>query len=164
MTSHDPYSSGEPHDPRDPAGQQPPADPGSWTHPSPDQPGYAAGPGQPGYGAGQPSSGGWAPQPEQKLGRATTALVLGIVALAGGAACVLPAVVGPVAWFLGAKARREIDAYPGRWTNRSEATAGMVMGIVSTVLLALLVLLLVVLVITIGAWDQSGTLSDSQPA
>ena len=98
---------------------------------------------------------------DSKNSRATTALVVGIVALGGAALC-LPALAGPFAWVLGARARREIDAQPGRWTNRAEATAGMVMGIVATVLLVLLVLAIVLLVIGVAAWDDSGSFSDPQ--
>lgn len=124
-----------------PSPQQPPQQPG-WQQ----QPGWA--PQTPPAGWQQPQPGWGAPLPvDRKLGSATTALVLGLIALAGGAVCFLPVLVGPFAWVTGARARNEIDRYPGRWTNRSEATAGMVMGIVATVLLVLGVLLLVLLLV-----------------
>jgi hypothetical protein len=95
--------------------------------------------------------------------RATTALVVGIVALGGAALC-LPALAGPFAWVLGARARREIDAQPGRWTNRAEATAGMVMGIVTTVALVLVVLLMVVLVVVSAViFDGGGSGGGGEP-
>ncbi len=40
----------------------------------------------------------------------------------------------PFAWVIGARAKREIDAQPGRYTNRGSAEAGVVMGIIGTVL------------------------------
>jgi hypothetical protein len=100
---------------------------------------------------------------DPKHGGATTALVVGIVALGGFVLC-LPALAGPFAWFLGARARREIDAHPGRWPNRAEATAGMVMGIVTTVALVLVVLLMVVLVVVSAATFDGGGTSGNEPA
>jgi hypothetical protein len=69
--------------------------------------------------------------------QANTALVLGIVSLAGGMLCGLPLLAGPFAWYTGRKVKREIEAAPQHYTGGSEAGAGMVLGIVSTVLLAL---------------------------
>jgi hypothetical protein len=80
---------------------------------------------------------------------ANTALVLGIVALGGGFICGLPILAGPFAWYLGSKVRREIDAEPQRYAGRSEAQAGMILGIIATVLL-LLAALAIVAVIAIG--------------
>ncbi len=110
------------------------------------QPAY----GQPAYG--QPAY-GYAPQNHP---RATTALVLGLVGLIGTLLCGVGLLVGPVAWYLGASARREIDAEPGRYGGRSEATAGMVMGIITTVLLALAVLAVAV-VLVVGVAGTSTT-------
>ena len=69
--------------------------------------------------------------------RATAALAVGIVSLAG-AVFVLPAALGPVAWYLGISARRSIEREPHRWGGRGQATAGMVMGIIASAVLALL--------------------------
>ncbi len=134
---------------------QPPDD----AEPRPDQPGYwesqAAGqqpsgaPQQP-YGApqpygAQPPPGGGYPaygygyQPVQKHANATTAMVLGIVGLAGGMACGVLILASPFAWVLGAKAVREIDQSGGRLGGRNEANAGKIMGIIGTVLLVLAV-------------------------
>lgn len=142
---------GDPPPPEPPAGgtQSWGADPWPQQPPQPgwQQPGWPQQP-PPAQGWQQPQPGWGAPPPaDRKLASATTALVLGLVALAGGAVCLLPALVGPFAWVAGARARNEIDRYPGRWTNRSEATAGMVMGIVATVLVVLAVLLLTLLLV-----------------
>jgi len=73
----------------------------------------------------------WSPPPEHP--QATTALVLGVVAVMG----FFP--TGPFAWVIGGRARRAIDADPARWGGRGLATAGYVLGIVTTVMMALFV-------------------------
>jgi hypothetical protein len=73
---------------------------------------------------------------------ATTALVLGIVGLAGIAFCGgITLVLSPFAWMTGARAVREIDATQGQLDGRDQANAGRIMGIIGTVLLALGILL-----------------------
>jgi len=50
----------------------------------------------------------------------------------------LPGVLcAPFAWVVGARARREIDRFPGTYRNRGAARAGMWMGVVTTLLGAL---------------------------
>lgn len=106
----------------------------------PDLPTYGApGYGQPGYG--QPPYGyGYLPQAAPKHSSATLAMVLGIVGLASFLICGCIAVVSPFAWYLGAKAKREIDQSGGQYGGRGEAQAGMIMGIIGTVLLILMIL------------------------
>ena len=152
--THQPYgSSGEP----DRRPQEPPQPPAYPPNPYADpqagqaQPGYQQGYqhpyGQPGYpqpGYGQGYAAPFPSLPNHPA--ANTALVLGIVALGGGFVCGLPILAGPFAWFMGAKVKREIDAEPGRYGGRSEANAGMILGIVATVLLALAVLAIVAVI------------------
>ena len=91
----------------------------------------------------------WAPQRHPS---ATTAMVLGIVALAGGLLCYLPVVIAPFAWWQGHKVMREIDASGGRFSGRGEAKAGFVLGIIGTVLLLMMLAfaaLLITLTITV---------------
>ena len=45
--------------------------------------------------------------------------------------------IGPVAWYLAAKGRRDMAAFPGRWRPSGMLTAGFVLGIIGTVFLAL---------------------------
>ncbi len=101
--------------------------------------------GQPGY------PGPYAPAPfaqvPPKHPQATTALVLGIISLAGAMMCVLPILLAPFAWFTGSKAVKEIDASRGTLSGRDTAMVGKVLGIVGTVLLALGVLVLGALVV-----------------
>ncbi|MRK00546.1 DUF4190 domain-containing protein [Aeromicrobium sp. S22] len=133
-----------------PPGQQPTPPPG-YGYPPPGQappPGY--GYPQPGYGYGPTAP---------KHPNATTAMVLGIVGVAGGLMCWLPLLASPFAWFFGRKAMREIDESHGQLQGRSEAKAGFVLGIIGSVLLALaiaFVLLIIVLSLTIDDfWDDS---------
>ena len=68
--------------------------------------------------------------------QAMTAMGLGIAALAGVWFLLLPILLAPVAWWLGAKAKREIAAEPERWSGLGEAQAGLIMGVIGTVILA----------------------------
>lgn len=88
------------------------------------------------------------------LPQANTALVVGLIALLGGFMCGLPILLGPWAWIAGARARRTIKQSPGYYGGESKATAGMVLGIIATVLMVLS-LLLVALVVIIGFADPS---------
>ncbi len=80
----------------------------------------------------------------------STAFVLGLVALVGGFVCGLPILAGPFAWVAGARARKAVDEDP-RYGGREKATAGMVMGIVATSLLALVLLVFAVALVVILA-------------
>ena len=92
---------------------------------------------------------------------ATTALVLGIVALGsliiGVFCCItLPGMLcAPFAWAKGAKAKREIEAAPGTYGNLSSATTGMWLGIVMTILGAIVILGFTAIVAFIGITDWS---------
>jgi hypothetical protein len=107
----------------------------------------------PGYGAPLPGS--------LDHQGATTALALGIISvtslLLALVCCVtLPGVFcAPFAWYLGAKAKREIDASPGAYGNAVSAVTGMWLGIVMTVLGALSISGLIALIAWIGYTDWS---------
>lgn len=169
---HDPYA-GTQHQPNwgsayPPPGQQPTGD---QPPPGYQQPGY---PPPPGYQQGYPQPGAYYPPPgyaypqyvqAPKHKSATTALVLGLVGTAGAMACYLPVFAAPFAWFIGAKAVREIDESRGALSGRSEAKAGMILGIIGTVLLVIalaLVVLLIVLTLSIDDfWDEDYDSYDS---
>ena len=89
---------------------------------TPYQPEYGSGP----YGA-----------PAVQHPQAIIAMVLGILGLA---VCPL---IGIAALVLGSKARKEIDAAPGRFAGRGMATAGFVLGIISIVITVLVILAVV---------------------
>ncbi|RLV56423.1 DUF4190 domain-containing protein [Aeromicrobium phragmitis] len=84
-----------------------------------------------------PVGGGWQPPPKHP--QATLVLILGILGLA------VCGVLAPVAWVMGNRALREIDANPQQFGGRSEANAGRILGIVGTAFLAIGLLLLVAL-------------------
>lgn len=145
-------------------------EPASGSDPQPQfnpQTGYPVGPGTPPgyppgapnpYGGYPPQQPGWQPQfpvyAVPDLPKATAALVVGIVSVAGAFTCVLPILAAPVAWILGAQARKQIRNAPQQWGGEGRATAGMVLGIIGTVLLAIAVVLLVVL-IAVAANDST---------
>jgi hypothetical protein len=70
--------------------------------------------------------------------QASTALGLGIAGLLGGVLLVLPLAASPLAWRLGRRAVREIDASDGRLAGRGKARAGAVLGAVGSVVLGAL--------------------------
>lgn len=82
-------------------------------------------------------AGGYGAPALPKHPQSQTAMILGILSIAGGFTCLLPIVLSPVAWYLGVKSKREIEAEPHRWTGLSESNAGMIMGIIGSVLLIL---------------------------
>jgi uncharacterized membrane protein YjgN (DUF898 family) len=76
----------------------------------------------------------------------TTVLVLGILSL------VVCGLLAPVAWSMGNKALRDIDADPTvTYTNRGNITAGRICGIIGTCLMALGVVFVVIAVIAAAA-------------
>ena len=157
MSSQDPEQPAPDPSPPAPHGQPGHGQP-AYGQPGHGQPAY----GQPGYG--QPAYGAPAPygsygQPGlppgygglEKHSGATTAMVLGIVSLVSipltAMCCVtLPGLLAaPVALVLGLRAKSEIDRAPGRYANRGMAQAGVIMGIIGTVLAVLLVIGIVAL-------------------
>ena len=140
---------------RPPNGQQPyagqpagyPPMPGQ---PAPYQPQPGAVPGSMPYYAFSP------PVPDHP--QATLSLILGLVGLIGALLfCGLPLVVSPFAWAVGRSALKEIEESHGRLGGSSNAKAGMIMGIIGTVLFALALILVVVLIIAVVIDAESGT-------
>lgn len=80
------------------------------------------------YGLQQPPSWG---RPGVNHPQGGTVLALGILSVCG-----LP-VLGPFAWFMGARALREVDASPVPVANRGQLLAGQITGIIGTVFLVL---------------------------
>jgi hypothetical protein len=76
----------------------------------------------------------WIQPPKEP--RATTAMVLGIVAIAGGMLCYLPGLCAPFALVIGLKSLNAIKAQP-HLGGRSEAMTGFILGIIATLLLVL---------------------------
>jgi hypothetical protein len=146
-------------------GQQPYGQP--TYQPTYGQPAY----GQPSYGypppggqSGQPGSpyppyaAFSAPRPDHP--QANLSLILGIVGIIGGFMCGIGFVLSPFAWALGRNAGKEIQASQGRLGGEGSAKAGMITGIVGTVLLGIGVLLLigVAVLIAIGGTSSGGSI------
>lgn len=149
----DPYQPQAPYEgPQAPGGQAPPPQgPPQYGH-NP----YGAGPGGPYQPYGQPPFGR---PPVQNHPQATTSLVLGAVGVGSiFVLCGLLLFVSPVAWIMGSKAIKEIDASNGAIGGRSEALWGKIMGIIGTVLLVLGIIAIIVLVVIIV--NESGSDGD----
>ncbi len=150
---------------QDPNGQpQPEQQPPAYGYPQqpgaqpPSQPGYPPqGYQQPGYPQPAYVPQNYGPPLAPKHPQAQTAMILGIIALAGGATCLLPILASPFAWYFGAKAKREIDAEPGRWSGRSDAQAGFILGLIGSVLLVLALLALILFVVLLVAFADSSS-------
>lgn len=102
----------------------------------------------------------YAPQPVRLPAhpRATTAMVLGIVGVAGFFVLLFPVIVCPLAWYFGAVAEREAEREPARYRPAGEARTGMILGMIGTALLGVLLLLLFVVgtLIVISARYDAG--------
>jgi hypothetical protein len=104
-------------------------------------------PGQYGYGQPYPYAGGSRPNHPQ----AGLALGLGLGGVIGAFVCGLPLLLSPFAWAIGHRVRREIRESRGQYDGDGMAQAGMILGIVGTVLLVLAVLGLALLAIVLVA-------------
>jgi len=136
----------------DPA-SPPPEPPSGYWQQEPQSPGY----GPPGaYGGQQPQQPQYGQQPSYDQpyppysvpppnhGGALASMIVGIVSLVLACGYGIGLLGAPVAWYLGSKSLREIDASQGRLGGRGMAQAGKVMGIIGTVLLGLLLVVVVV--------------------
>jgi uncharacterized membrane protein YccC len=89
---------------------------------------------------GQPT-GPWPYPVQPKEPSAIPAMVVGIIAVAGGMMCYLPILASPVALVLGRRSLNAIRRQP-HLGGRGEAMAGFVLGIIGTCMLALVVLVI----------------------
>jgi hypothetical protein len=121
--------------PGDQPGQQPPPQPtggGNWT---------------------QTPDGQWVQTGQTSSGKATAALVLGILGLV-----FCPLICSVLALVFGYQARNEIDASGGRIDGRGSAKAGIVLGWIGV---GICVLFLILIVIGLLAGDSTSTGSPS---
>lgn len=125
--------------------------PGSTPPPPP--PGYgAAPPPPPGYGSGDAGYGGGygGPAyagPPRNSSKAVAALVIGIVSPVLGFCCAIIGLVGIVAVVLGRSAQKEIALSMGALTGEGMAKAGVVLGIIGSVIGVLMTILNVFLLL-----------------
>jgi len=123
-----------------PGGGQPPfPPPGGGQSPYGQPPPYGPPPGGGPFGQG----------PKENAPNAVLSLVLGIVGI------ILCSIVGPIAWVLGKRAEEAIAANPDRYSGKDMATAGKILGIIGTVLLAVGILAVIVIVIAAVAGGSS---------
>jgi Domain of unknown function (DUF4190) len=94
--------------------------------------------------------GGYAMAPPNDS-QSTLALILGILSI------LCCSILGPVAFFIGNSSRNRIQASGGTLGGYGLATAGWIMGIIGTVILALEILWVVILVIGSIASSTSGS-------
>jgi hypothetical protein len=80
----------------------------------------------------------------------TLILILGIASIV----CIQ--LLGPVAWIMGNRAIREIDANPGAYSNRGTVNAGRICGIIGTVFLVVGVITWIILIAT-GVMTSNST-------
>ena len=140
----------------------------SWQQPTGDQPWQQPAPEDPWQQqpAGGPVGGEWRRAPDgswvqtgqHSSGKATAALVLGILGL-----FVCPLICSVLALVFGYQGRREIDNSGGRITGRGSATAGIVLGWIG-VALAVAFIGLIVLGLAVGDSVEDGTNPSGAPA
>jgi hypothetical protein len=111
------------------------------------QQGYGYDPNQAQYAYGHPPYQGYPGGPKPEHPAAVQSLVIGVIALAGGFACLLPLVLGPWAWVKGKRTVNEIDASGGQVGGRGLATGGYICGIIATCFLGLAIIGLVILLV-----------------
>lgn len=148
----------QPPSPRSPASQQPGPPPPGWQSQAPGpQAAHQSAPYATPYQQPYPPRAGYQPPAYQPANaqplapypvrpshpKGMTVLVLGIISV------VLAPICGPFAWSMGRKTLREIDAAPMAYSNRSEVSVGMILGIVGTVVLILTVAVLLFYVLVI---------------
>ena len=124
------------------------------------QPQYGQAPyGQPGYGpppyGATPGSYGYPPANE---GLATASMIIGIVSLALSCFYGFGLLGSPAALVMGRISLKRIDASNGQLGGRGMAQAGLILGIIGTVLLVLAIIVLVVIIVVAanGGFDDGG--------
>ena len=139
---------GQPHYGQPAYGPPPPY--GYPPPPPPPQSGPPMGPGFGPYGVFSPA--------RSNHPQATLSMVLGIAGLVFGfLACGVGFLASPFAWALGRNALNETRASQGRLGGEGTAKAGMVLGIIGTVLLGLVLLGLIIFAIVVAVSDNSST-------
>lgn len=73
----------------------------------------------------------------------TMILVFGILSLVG------ISILGPIAWYMGNKALKEIDANPAAYSDRGNVNVGKILGMIGTILMGLGILIFIAYMIFI---------------
>lgn len=84
-------------------------------------------------------------------------MVVGIVGLASIVFCygVLGIVLGPIAYFMGRSAEKEMALAPNAWSNKGMARAGWIMGLIQIIIAIVVVLAVGALIIWAASADGS---------
>ncbi len=141
---------------------QPPYAPPPYGQPAPGQPGYGYPPpgGQsgppPGAPPGYPPYAGFSP-PRPDHPQSNLALILGIAGLLLGFTCGVGFLASPFAWALGRNAVKDIQASRGQLGGEGSAKAGMILGIIGTIVLILVVLLLILFAVLVAISETTTT-------
>ncbi|MFB6836055.1 DUF4190 domain-containing protein [Streptomyces sp. NPDC056361] len=138
----------------------PPATPGAYGYPAAPAPQPVAptapavsGYGYPGYGSGYGQQ-GWQQSPSNGMG--TTAMVLGIIAVAGFCMYGLGMILGILALIFGVIGLKKVNR--GEATNRGMAIAGIVLGSIGTVVSAVFLGFIIwAIAQDSSSYDDSGT-------
>lgn len=85
--------------------------------------------------------------PPPTHGKALASMIVGIVSLVLCFGYGIGLLGSPVAWWLGARSLKEIDAAPGRYSGRGMAQAGQILGIIGTILLGLFLFAVTVILV-----------------
>lgn len=164
--STDPTANPNPEDASSPRPSDPTAPPFGppsqpTTPPPPPPPAYGPGQPYPSYGQQGPYPGP-APAPPPAYGgmyaggqehpQGTLILILGILSI------VICQILGPFAWVMGRKALAEIDGSGRTYTNRTMVQAGMICGIIGSVLLILGIAYIVIVIVFLGMAATSGSI------
>lgn len=132
-----------------------PTDPPPFPPPGGGQPPFQPpGGGQPPFGSpspyGPPPGGGpFGQAPRENAPNAVLSLVLGIVGI------ILCSIAAPFAWVLGKRAEEAVAANPGRYSGKEMATAGKILGIIGTALIAVGIIVVIIIVIVGVAGSSS---------
>ena len=111
-------------------------------------------PGPPGFHPGYPPYAAFAPAAPVHR-QANLSLILGICGLAFGFMCGIGFLISPFAWALGHNAVKEIRASQGHLGGEGTAKAGMITGIIGTVILILGVIALIAIAVILAVGDTS---------
>lgn len=136
-----------------PYGANPYGQPPAYGQPAYGPPSYGQGPyGQGPYGPPGPyGMGGYGAGPIEHP-QGTTVLILGILGF------VVCGFLGVAAFFMGNRVIKEIDANPGRYSNRGSVQVGRILGGIVTVLMILGIVAVIILV-AVGATQGSSSVN-----
>lgn len=77
--------------------------------------------------------------------KGTTILILGIIGI------VVCQICAPFAWVMGNRAKKEIDANPGVYSNAGNVNIGRILGMVGTILILVSAVVTVIAIIILAA-------------